>query len=87
MTLKKNGHSREEAAIKHITNESNIAKDPETCTSIAHIERDAKAMVHIFNRIQHSSNLTPFERIYETLRKLHGDQFDTAFSNCLKGGE
>lgn len=81
MGTQKNGHSRAEAATKQKTNGSNIAKDSGSCTCIAHVERDAKAMVAVLNQIR--GGMESYEVIYDSLRRLHGPSFDQYFRDAL----
>ena len=43
--------------------------------------RDAAAMIHILNRLR--SGLEPYGKIYESLKRLHGPDFDRYFRDQL----
>lgn len=70
------------AGVSENKSNPNLGERPDNCKSDGLIRRDARAMVHILNQLRGNS-LTPFENVYESLKGLHGPQFEKYFRDQL----
>lgn len=71
---------------ENIEKHTSINLTPAPPKSKSTVQRDAQAMVYIFKRMK--SGMENFEHIYESLRRLHGPDFEKHFRDGLvsKGG-
>ena len=70
--------------LKNHCDDYNLRQTPEKSNTTNDLaRRDAAAMVHILNNMK--AGFHPFECVYESLKGLHGDQFEYYFREYLSG--